>query len=260
MRAIKLAVQHFFGAVAFYTCIPIPTRWNLQFQLAARNAPFVGLLIGALLVAVNTGLYYLYGSTLTRAVAIVLTWLWVTGGLHLDGSMDSADGLAVTDPTRRLSVMVDSQTGAFGAMVAIAILLLKVAALTDFMVYPLMHQNMMLFLVPAWGRWGQQLAIARYPYLKPTGKGAFHKAAIPSVWFCLPAYGVLLSLHLLWAVLTPLTFLQSGAIALLATAIASFTGAWFHYRLGGHTGDTYGAVVEWTEALVFPLSLLAFIS
>ncbi|WP_375340718.1 adenosylcobinamide-GDP ribazoletransferase [Okeania sp. SIO2C9] len=28
------------------------------------------------------------------------------------------------------------------------------------------------------------------------------------------------------------------------------TGAWFNYCLGGHTGDTYGAVVEWTEALL----------
>ncbi|PHM07277.1 adenosylcobinamide-GDP ribazoletransferase, partial [Nostoc sp. 'Peltigera malacea cyanobiont' DB3992] len=30
---------------------------------------------------------------------------------------------------------------------------------------------------------------------------------------------------------------------------ATLTGAWFNHKLGGHTGDTYGAVVEWTEAL-----------
>lgn len=258
MKAIQQAVQHILGAVAFYTCIPIPSHWLLQFRLAARLAPWVGLLIGFILIIVNTSLYTLYGSALTRAVVIVLLWLGLTGGLHLDGAMDTADGLAVTDPSRRLSVMADSQTGAFGAMTAIAILLLKVAALTDLMVQPLVYQNMMILLAVVWGRWGQQLAIARYPYLKPVGKGSFHKAALPSVWFCLPAYGLLLTLHLLWAVLTPLTVLQSGAIAILGTAIASLTGAWFHYRLGGHTGDTYGAVVEWTEALTLTLSLLAF--
>ncbi len=258
MEVIRRVVQHGLGAIAFYTCIPIPSHWTLQFRFAARLAPWVGLLIGVLLLVVNTGLHALYGSALTRAVAIVLLWVGLTGGLHLDGAMDTADGLAVTDPTRRLSAMTDSQTGAFGAMSAIAILLLKVAALTDFMTQPLIYQNMMILLVPAWGRWAQQLAIARYSYLKPTGKGAFHKAAIPSMTQCLPAYGLLLGLHLLWVVMTPLSLLQSAAIAVIGTAIASLTGAWFNFCLGGHTGDTYGAVVEWTEALMLPLSLLAF--
>jgi adenosylcobinamide-GDP ribazoletransferase len=39
------------------------------------------------------------------------------------------------------------------------------------------------------------------------------------------------------------------------SAVAILTGAWFNHKLGGHTGDTYGAVVEWTEALL--LCLLA---
>ncbi len=39
------------------------------------------------------------------------------------------------------------------------------------------------------------------------------------------------------------------AVALTGSTIAFITGAWFNYKLGGHTGDTYGAVVEWTEAL-----------
>ncbi len=36
---------------------------------------------------------------------------------------------------------------------------------------------------------------------------------------------------------------------LAGIAIAISVGAWFNHKLGGHTGDTYGAVVEWTEAL-----------
>jgi len=43
-----------------------------------------------------------------------------------------------------------------------------------------------------------------------------------------------------------LTILGGSAIALL-------TGAWLNQKLGGHTGDTYGAVVEWTEMLLLCL-------
>ena len=42
-------------------------------------------------------------------------------------------------------------------------------------------------------------------------------------------------------------------MALGGSAIAFLTGAWLNRQLGGHTGDTYGAVVEWTEALLLCL-------
>jgi adenosylcobinamide-GDP ribazoletransferase len=46
-------------------------------------------------------------------------------------------------------------------------------------------------------------------------------------------------------------------MALGGSAIALLTGAWFHHKLGGHTGDTYGAVVEWTETLLLCLFTMA---
>jgi adenosylcobinamide-GDP ribazoletransferase len=176
---------------------------------------------------------------------IVTIWVGITGGLHLDGAMDTADGLAVTDPERRLQVMVDSATGAFGAMAAIAILLLKTTALSD------LSENRYLALIAAcgWGRWGQQNAIAFYPYLKPTGKGAFHKQAIRSYKDLLPSWFLLIGLSGLIWLINPQNLVLSVGIIISGTLISSLTAAWFNYKLGGHTGDTYGAVVEWTEAL-----------
>jgi adenosylcobinamide-GDP ribazoletransferase len=158
--------------------------------------------------------------------------------------MDTADGLAVQEPQRRLQVMADSATGAFGAMAAIAILLLKIAALTE------LSSSRWLGLMAAcgWGRWGQQVAIALYPYLKPTGKGAFHKAAIRSYGDLLPGLLLMLSLSGLQILIGDRIVFAIG-MAVGGSAIAYLTGAWLNYQLGGHTGDTYGAVVEWTEAL-----------
>ncbi|MFN6565064.1 MAG: adenosylcobinamide-GDP ribazoletransferase [Nostoc sp. ChiSLP01] len=233
------------ASIIFYTVIPLPYLNGLDFRGVARLVSIVGLIIGGILGLIDTVMNYIGIPVLTRSALVVSLWIAITGGLHLDGAMDTADGLAVGDPNRRLEVMADSATGAFGAMAAIALVLLKITALTD------IPENRWLVLMAAcgWGRWGQQIAIARYPYLKPTGKGAFHKQAIRSHKDLLPGFLLLLSLSgLVWLMDKQQLFLPIAMI-LAGSAIATFTAAWFNHKLGGHTGDTYGAVVEWTEAL-----------
>jgi adenosylcobinamide-GDP ribazoletransferase len=242
----------FASAIAFYTCIPIPSVWALDFAAVARLAPLVGVLVGGLLGGLDVGLQEIGIPILTRSAIVVALWVWITGGLHLDGAMDTADGLAVIDPQRRLEVMADSRTGAFGAIAAVTLLLLKTCALSEVT----QHRWLALLLVAGWGRWGQQVAIAWYPYLKATGKGAFHKAAIQSIWQTLPSLALLIGLSaspLLLDLALNLgvrlaTVWQSGGL-LLGGAIALLTVAWFGRKLGGYTGDSYGAVVEWTEAI-----------
>ncbi|MEP0870380.1 adenosylcobinamide-GDP ribazoletransferase [Trichocoleus desertorum AS-A10] len=232
------------AAIAFYTCLPVPPTWALEFQGVARLAPYIGLLIGGLLGAFDLGLQAIAMPVLTRSALIVAAWMAVTGGLHLDGAMDTADGLAVLDPERRLEVMADSRSGAFGVMAAIALLLLKTAALNDLEG----ERWLALIMAAGWGRWGQLVAIARYPYLKPTGKGAFHKEAIRSLWEAVPSLFLLLGLSGLQIVLNPAHWPVALGMAAGGIAIAWLTGTWFNHKLGGHTGDTYGATVEWTEA------------
>lgn len=238
----------FIASVIFYTSIPILTTETLNFNGVARFATLVGLMIGGILGLLDAGIQLLGMPVLTTSALVVVSWISLTGGLHLDGAMDTADGLAV-QPQRRLEVMADSATGAFGAMAAIAILLLKTAALSDLN----SHRWLALMAACGWGRWGQQVAIARYPYLKSTGKGAIHKAAITSLWDVLPGLLLLLGLSGLQILLDKDSVVFALGMALGGSAIAFLTGAWFNYKLSGHTGDTYGAVVEWTEALLLCL-------
>jgi len=242
------------SAIAFYTCLPVPLSWTLEFRGIARLAPVIGLMVGGIMGVADLGLEFLGMPVLTRSALVVLSGITVTGGLHLDGAMDAADGLAVGDPQRRLEVMADSATGAFGAMAAIAIVLLKTTALSDLNG----DRWLALMAVAGWGRWGQLVAIARYPYLKATGKGAFHKDTIYSPLHFLPGLLLLLGLSWLQIILDLDRWLFASGMALGGGAIAILTGAWFNRRLGGHTGDTYGAVVEWTET--FLLCLLAALS
>lgn len=238
--------RQWLGAIVFYTTLPLPRPWPIELAGIARWCPWVGLLLGLLLGGLNWGLSGLGVGDPLRAVVVVGAWVWLTGGLHLDGAMDTADGLAVLDPTRRLAVMADSRTGAFGVMAAILILGLKVTA-----VAALATPGFWAFgWVMAWGRWGQVWAIASYPYLKVAGKGAFHKTTCQFPQDFAPGLLVLL-------VITAYPLTQSLTVwpALLGLVGLSFLvswglGAWFNQKLGGHTGDTYGAVVEWTEAIL----------
>lgn len=239
------------AAIAFYTCLPVPIHWNLDFQGIAKLAPLVGMFIGGLLGFLDWGLAVMGMPVLTRSAVLVAAGIALTGGLHLDGAMDTADGLAVPDPRKRLAAMQDSLVGAFGVMAAVVLLLLKTVALSDLAG----DRALALMAAAGWGRWGQVVAIVRYPYLRASGKGAIHKASIRSAVDLIPGAIALLGLSAIQLWLAPDRWLLGIGTLLGGSAIAILTAAWFNRQLGGHTGDTYGAVVEWTEALL--LCLLA---
>ncbi|MEM8779545.1 MAG: adenosylcobinamide-GDP ribazoletransferase [Cyanobacteria bacterium P01_G01_bin.49] len=242
----------FLGAIIFYTVIPLPQQWPLTVKRIARWAPIIGLLLGGILGLADQLLTLIPLPITVRSGLIIVTWIAITGGLHLDGAIDTGDGLAVKEQSKSLKVMQDSVTGAFGVISGIIIIVLKILALSELSSYRWWG----LMMAAGWGRWGQVSAIAFYPYLKPTGKGAFHQEQIR-----LPQ-DLLLGLLSLWgmsgllAYLTPQLWRLGLGIGLMGAAIALGVSYGFYRRFGGHTGDTYGAVVEWTETLILCLLTL----
>ncbi len=234
----------FFSAVVFYTIIPLPSNCVGNWDRIARWCTLIGLFLGLLLGLSDIGLNYLNISLFTRSTLIISLWVALTGGLHLDGAMDTADGLAVRDLNRRLEVMRDSATGAFGAITAVIILLLKTASLSEITE----SSWLCLMLAAGWGRWGQIIAIALYPYAREEGKGAIHKKnlRLPQdiLWSLIPL--IACSSLLLWF----LPWWKTIIVVFGCNAIAFVTGYYFYLQLQGQTGDTYGAVVEWSEALI----------
>jgi adenosylcobinamide-GDP ribazoletransferase len=236
------------GALVFYTTLPLPQRWPLDFTKVARWATWIGGLVGIILTLANGLLSHFLVSDFLRGVLVTALWIVLTGGLHLDGVMDTADGLAVPNSERRLAVMSDSRTGAFGAMAAILLVLLKVGAIAD--LSPNEALTDALWAVPIWGRWAQWLAIVQYPYLKTEGKGAFHRRHLRlphDLWPSLFLGLIVLSIALLHQ---PHSALHVLKVVFLGLGLSWASGAWFNYRFNGMTGDIYGAVTEWTEALI----------
>ncbi len=240
------------AAWTFYLCLPAPQTMELDFSRIARWAPIMGLILGGILCLCDYGLALLEMPLVVRSTIIILLWLLLTGGLHLDGAMDSADGLAVIDPTRRLAVMADSATGAFGAMAGMAIIILKIVSLSAIT----QQRWLVLLMIPAWARWAQVLAISIYPYLKAEGKGAMHSKGVEPIPDLL---GGLLALAMVAAAQfygQPVILIPS--VAGVGLILSYLVGKYFDRAFGGHTGDTYGAVVEWVEVIGLAIFTLPF--
>jgi adenosylcobinamide-GDP ribazoletransferase len=231
------------GAWIFYSVLPAWPRVQPRFERIARFAPWIGALLGGLQGLLWWGLQ---GRVpLLAQVSLVLALgLGLTGGLHMDGAMDTADGLAAGE--RALEAMEDSRVGASGAQVLALLLLLRAAALASLAV-----------VVPAalvwaglWGRLAPLVAIDRFPYLRPVqGSAGFHRHH----WAGLTAE--LRPSLLLVAVLLLLSWWEGWSLLGVAGLIpALLVPAWLGRRLGGHSGDTYGACVEWVETLSLLIS------
>jgi len=107
-------------------------------------------------------------SAEVRALLILLAWVVLTGGLHLDGLADSCDGLlATTTPEKRLDIMKDPRAGSW-AVVGVVLLLLGKLLLRE-------SAPVALLIAPVAGRWMLTAAAWGYPYARSTGLGAWFK-------------------------------------------------------------------------------------
>ena len=230
------------GAWIFYTVLPAWPWPQPSFQRIARFAPWIGLLIGALQGLLWMGLSRLGWPPVACALCVVALGIQLSGGLHHDGLLDTADGLGAA-ADRRLEAMEDSRVGASGVLALLTVLLLQVAALIQLGV----QAPLGLCLAAFWARVAPLWAMARFDYLRADGTAAFHRNHARPLWDVLPT---LLAVVGLAGLVAPLPLLLGGPVAIL---VAQNVGR----LLGGHTGDSYGAVLVLTEMItLFGLALL----
>ncbi len=157
-------------ALTFLTTIPWPRLGMAGPQELARSMfwfPWVGALLGAIYWGAWWGLGEILPAPAAAALLVALTAL-LTGGLHLDGLADTADGLGgAHSPAERLNIMKDSRLGAFGGVALILTLLLKFAFLMSWAEKGLGGGVLLLF--PVISRWGMALLAYISPYARREG-------------------------------------------------------------------------------------------
>ncbi|MDA0988883.1 MAG: adenosylcobinamide-GDP ribazoletransferase [Chloroflexi bacterium] len=241
----------FFTAWRFLTAIPLPLtkRGTIPETMGETLAyfPLVGLVIGLGLAGLDWGLGLVFPPSIVNAL-VVVALIVVTGALHMDGLMDTGDGLG-SGLTReeRLNAMRDSRVGAFGVIAAVCIVLIKYGSLEGL---PESARTATLVLMPTLGRWAVVLAMFAFPsYARLEGLGRAFKeqATLPRMLvatvFCIAA---------------TLALFGPGGLALMMGVGLTAIGLAFFLRrlLGGLSGDTYGAIVEASEAMTLVLAIL----
>ena len=239
-------------AVTFLTGIPLKVEGEVSPADLWRSMgwyPLVGLALGAAAWGAYAGLLALLPG-LVAAVIVVLLLEAVTRGLHMDGLMDTADGVLSGVPRERaLEIMKDSNAGAMGVVAAVLILALKVAALGA-----LTRADAAAPLLAGWcaARALPALDVYAWPYARAAGTGeAFTRERTPGP---VALAGALLVAGLAATVFVTLAVDGVGAwyagivIAAAAMGAALLVQAAVAKRLGGLTGDVYGMGIELAEA------------
>ena len=237
-------------ALQFLSTVPLPISVPAQPRHLGRALaffPLAGALLGLALVALDAGLRLVQPVSVATAVVQAAAAL-LTGGLHLDGLMDACDGIfGGRTVERRLEIMRDSRVCSYGALAGALQLLVKYAGLVALPV-ELRGAGLVVPLIA--GRWAMAAATWAFPYARPEGLGAAFKAGV--TWRpVLAATG--LAAAGAWVAAGAFGWFLLG----LAAALAALAGRYMAGKLGGLTGDCYGAINEVVETGVL-LALVAW--
>ena len=246
-------MQSFMLMLAFFTRIPVRVSGEInaaRYQKGIKYLPVIGVLIGlpmgcVLLLAPWIGGY-------VAAFLAVMSYLFLSGALHIDGMADTVDGFAAhRDREGTLAIMKDSHIGTFGVL-AVCVYILGMT------IFIARAGVMAAALCPLVGR-SAALICARMNESATDGLGrwfvngvkAAHAAGALALFMALAAAGLLVY-EWLFCVLIAVSFL-------LALAAAAFTVKRMAKKLHGVTGDMVGFSIEFGQLVFLLFSSIAVI-
>lgn len=241
--------MRFWIAWQFLTIIPSPHHREYGSEELGKSLaffPVVGLFLGVVLFGLDRLLGLFLPSILIN-VLLIVALIVLTGALHLDGFIDTCDGLGVKSSTSdKLKAMSDSRVGGVGVVGGCCLILAQFASLVAL---PEALRGTALVLMPVLSRWGIVYAISMFPSAKKEGmgwavkQGANWKGLAVATGFALIVTLVLLKW---WGAAL------MGAVCLILFLFSKYLSS----RFGGLTGDTHGAINEFAEVIVLILVLI----
>ena len=243
---MKTIIDSIVVAFAMYSGIPFPkTEWKqetMRFSLCAF--PLVGIPIMLLQLFWMRFAVYMRCSDLLRSAVLTVIPVAVTGGIHLDGLLDTADAVSSwKTPEERLEIMKDSHSGAFAIIWACCYFALSLGVFSQ-------ADGSELFLIGLGYLLSRSLSALAAVYLKKakntgllrTFSDAADKKLTGRIMI---AWVSVLSLILVY--LDPVR----GVLQVLLAALVFLWYRWISYRqFGGITGDLEGFFLEIAELVM----------
>ncbi|WP_018924542.1 adenosylcobinamide-GDP ribazoletransferase [Salsuginibacillus kocurii] len=236
---MKQATFGFLLALQFLTRLPVPVScpWNQRTsRWALRSYPLVGLVLGSILAL----LLLLLGPYLPLeflTLLIITGWVWLTGGLHLDGWMDVADAVGSNAPLeKKWDIMKDPHVGSFGNIALVFLLAWK--ALLVYMLLDIEVLIYALLFILAFSRLGAAVLLITLSTAKQQGFAWEWKknvTRLDMVYALVPVL-VLLFFFPAYLYILPAYFLFIAVM-----------GIWIKRTFTGTNGDLLGTAIEGGE-------------
>jgi adenosylcobinamide-GDP ribazoletransferase len=253
-------IMEFLLALQFLTRIPINITGHIDDKLLARSMayfPLVGFIIGLVTAILHIMVSNISNVLVADLIAIAFMIL-ITGNMHLDGLMDTADGIYSCRPREGiLEIMKDSRVGAHGVAAGGLAILAKFVFLSQIGVN---LKFIAILIVPTIGRWTQVYGAAKYTYARKSGGKANFTELVGKREFLLGSATTGVLLYFLFGINKGLLGggIQ-GSILMVASLVgAKFIGSYLAKKIDGVTGDTLGAMTECIE--IWILFILVCIS
>lgn len=236
-------------AVQFLTRLPVPSAPYEPDSLAraVKFFPIAGLLIGS-------GSALLYCALVPHlplsivALSIVLYLVVITGGLHEDGLADSADGFGGGwDRERVLAIMRDSRIGTYGAAALALSLMFRVLLIAAL---PRTQAVSWLIVAPVLSRW----SILPLSFFLPAARGGADEGIAGQgarIAHLTTRGSLLIGSVIAFLIVISLLRLRAVAPILFSMAVALATALYYKHRIGGVTGDCFGATCQLAEVAVY---------
>ena len=240
---MKKFYHSFLIAFSMYSKIPMPQcEWNEEnMAYAMCFFPWIGVAIGGVTWLWGTfGTYLGLSSAFYTVILTLIPW-FLTGGIHLDGLLDTADAMSSwQERERRLEILKDSHAGAFAIIMGCSyfVLALGVWSEMDLKVLPVAG---LIFVV---SRTLSSLALSTFPKANKSGSlSMFSDAAQKRILL------ITLALWLIVCAGVGICLDWKQTILLFVTAAVVYGS---YYRLamkqfGGTTGDIAGFFTQTCE-------------
>ena len=242
-------------AFSFLTTFPVPSvEWTpSRRRYVPLTMPIVGAVIGTLGAFLFSVLCFWEVSPVLRAVVMTFFYPAVTGGLQMDGFMDTCDAVfSRKELKRRLDILSDTHAGAFAVMGCATVLMLKTGIFSElFTSFRTVTPGLSVILIPVYSRLGLGLLFF-LPFAKEDGLARTLGAtrAFRDRFILLAGY-VFFVVILVWAL-----GMKWLPVPLTGAAVLMFYGRYCVKKFGGVTGDLMGAYVELSETLMFLMLII----
>lgn len=249
-------LRQFFYAWLFLTKLPTPPLPRATKEDWGRIAPYfvlIGFIIG-LVLCFFAKIFVLYKLPIMfSALLVLLLWNLITGGLHLDGLMDTFDGINCQDKERKIEAMRDSRIGAFGAISGIFVILFKLVTLCTL----LLHKTFFVILIAI--TLSRFIVVYSFTFLSQNQQSGISSSLIVSG--VKKPLDLLINLFVFFLIILFCIFCFHLNYFLIIFSLISFFVClfwtyWLDHHFKGHTGDTFGALIELSEVTILSLGVI----